>query len=128
IEQLYIPGGKTRRLLEALCFTYAIVMAGGVFFLQASYSRIVVALSAFSLFILATTLRVLFRVFLEWARVSGRSEVKILIVGTGAYAGRVADALTDDQVLPGKIAGYVHLPGHAVEVKGPLFDVEDIPL
>lgn len=27
VEQLYAPGGKSRRLLEALAFTYAIVMA-----------------------------------------------------------------------------------------------------
>jgi len=29
VEQLYAPGGKSRRLLEALAFTYAVVMAGG---------------------------------------------------------------------------------------------------
>ena len=29
VEQLYAPGGKTRRLLEALAFTYAVVMAVG---------------------------------------------------------------------------------------------------
>src|ERR1700678_604139 len=27
VEQLYAPGGKSRRLLEALAFTYAVVMA-----------------------------------------------------------------------------------------------------
>jgi Undecaprenyl-phosphate glucose phosphotransferase len=128
IEQMYVPGGKSRRLLEALAFTYAIVMAGGFFYRQASYSRIVVALSAVILFLLATTLRILFRVTLDWARVSGRTEVKLLIVGTGAYAGQVASALTDDQVLPGRVAGYVHLPNHPVEVAGPIFELEDIPL
>ena len=29
VEQLYAPGGKSRRLLEALAFTYAVVMASG---------------------------------------------------------------------------------------------------
>jgi hypothetical protein len=31
VEQLYAPGGKSRRLLEALAFTYAVVMAAGLF-------------------------------------------------------------------------------------------------
>src|SRR5580700_10465630 len=46
IEQLYAPGGKTRRLLEALAFTYAVVMATGFLYRQASYSRLVIGLSA----------------------------------------------------------------------------------
>lgn len=128
IEELYVPGGKSRRLLEALAFTYSIVLAGVFLYREVSYSRAVVAISAAAMFVLATILRVLFRVFLEWARVSGRSEVKILMVGTGAYAREVASALTNGQVLPGKISGYVHLPGHAVEVDGaPVFELENVP-
>ena len=62
VEQLYAPGGKSRRLLEALAFTYAVVMAGGLIYRQASYSRLVVGISAVTLFILATIARVIFRV------------------------------------------------------------------
>jgi Undecaprenyl-phosphate glucose phosphotransferase len=128
IEELYVPGGKSRRLLEALLFTYAIVVAGGFFYRQVSYSRVVVALSAVVLFFLATALRVLFRVFLGLARFSGRSEVKILMVGTGSYARQVASALTNGQVLPGRISGYVRLPGHSIEVEGaPVFELENVP-
>ena len=36
VEQLYLPGGKSRRLLEALAFTYTIVMAGGFLYRRAS--------------------------------------------------------------------------------------------
>src|SRR5579859_5156923 len=43
VEQLYAPGKKSRRLLEALAFTYAIVMASGFLYRQASYSRLVIA-------------------------------------------------------------------------------------
>ena len=50
VEQLYAPGGKSRRLLEALAFTYAIVMALGFLYRQASYSRLVIGLSAITLF------------------------------------------------------------------------------
>ncbi len=128
IEELYVPAGKSRRLLEALAFTYAIVMVGLFLYREVSFSRTVVALSAFVLFVLATALRIIFRVFLEWARVSGRSEVKILMVGTGHYARDVARALTNGQVLPARIAGYVRMPGHPVEVVGaPIFDLENVP-
>src|SRR6266404_226037 len=58
VEQLYAPGGKTRRLLEALGFTYAVVMAAGFLYRQASYSRLVIALSAITLFFLATAARI----------------------------------------------------------------------
>src|ERR1700678_3085760 len=79
VEQLYAPGGKSRRLLEALAFTYAVVMAAGFLYRQASYSRLVIAISAVTLFFLATIVRVAFRVFLELLRKDGRNEVKILI-------------------------------------------------
>src|ERR1022692_964029 len=74
VEQLYAPGGKSRRLLEALAFTYAIVMALGFLYRQASYSRLVIGISAAALFVLATTTRVVFRVFLELLRQHGRDE------------------------------------------------------
>src|SRR6202142_3179523 len=68
VEQLYAPGGKSRRLLEALAFTYAVVMAVGFLYREASYSRMVIAISAVALFILATIARVAFRGFLELLR------------------------------------------------------------
>src|SRR6266853_6898041 len=62
VEQLYAPGGKSRRLLEVLAFTYAVVMAAGFLYRQASYSRLVIGISAAALFVLATVARVAFRV------------------------------------------------------------------
>src|SRR5579864_9045903 len=59
VEQLYTPGGKSRRLLEALAFTYAVVMAIGFMYRQASYSRVVIGISAVALFFLATAARVI---------------------------------------------------------------------
>ena len=62
VEQVCAPGGKSRRLLEALAFTYSVVMATGFLYRQASYSRLVIGISAAALFVLATVARVLFRV------------------------------------------------------------------
>src|ERR1700756_1268586 len=82
VEQLYAPGQKTRRLLEALAFTYVVVMAVGFLYRGASYSRIVIVLSAGALFVLATATRIGFRVYLEILRKKHDKAVKILVVGT----------------------------------------------
>jgi Undecaprenyl-phosphate glucose phosphotransferase len=127
VEQLYAPGGKSRRLLEALAFTYAIVMALGFLYRQASYSRLVIGLSAITLFFLATAARILTRVLLELLRKNGRNEVKILIVGTDRVARRVATSLLHGEVLPCKVVGFVRLPDQEVAVEGPVYEMDQIP-
>jgi Undecaprenyl-phosphate glucose phosphotransferase len=127
VEQLYAPGGKTRRLLEALAFTYAIVMAIGFLYRQASYSRLVIAISAVTLFVLATAARIVSRVLLELMRKNGRNEVKILIVGTDRFARRVATSLLHGEVLPCKVVGFVRLPDQEIAVEGPVYEMHQIP-
>ncbi len=127
VEQLYAPGRKSRRLLEALAFTYAIVMALGFMYRQASYSRLVVGLSALALFVLATIARILFRVLLELMRKSGRNEVRILMVGTDRYARRVATSLSNGEVLPCRVVGFVHVPDQEIAVEGPVYEADQIP-
>jgi Undecaprenyl-phosphate glucose phosphotransferase len=127
VKQLYAPGGKTRRLLEALAFTYAVVMAAGFLYRQASYSRLVVGISAVVLFALASLARVLFRVFLEYLRKDGRNEVKILMVGTDRFARRVSTSLLHGEVLPCRVVGFVRLPDQEVEVNGPVYELGQIP-
>ncbi|MGB8063161.1 MAG: undecaprenyl-phosphate glucose phosphotransferase [Candidatus Sulfotelmatobacter sp.] len=127
VEQLYAPGKKSRRLLEALAFTYAIVMALGFLYRQESYSRLVVGISAFALFVLATIARIVSRVVLEMLRKSGKNEVRILIVGTDRFARRVATSLMHGEVLPCKVAGFVRLPDQEIAVEGPIYEVDKIP-
>jgi len=127
VEQLYAPGGKSRRLLEALAFTYAIVMALGFLYRQASYSRLVIAISAVTLFVLATAARIVSRVLLELLRKNGRNEVKILMVGTDRFARRVATSLLHGEVLPCKVVGFVRLPDQEIAVEGPVYEMDQIP-
>lgn len=127
VEQLYAPGGKSRRLVEALAFTYAVVMAAGFLYRQASYSRLVVGISAVALFFLATMLRVAFRVVLELLRKDGRNEVKILVVGTDRFARRVGTSLLHGEVLPCRVMGFVRLPGQEIAVEGPVYELDQIP-
>src|SRR6202789_402692 len=124
VEQLYAPGGKSRRLLEALAFTYAVVMAAGFLYRQASYSR---AVSAVAVFVLATLARVVFRVSMELLRKDGRNEVKILVVGTDRFARRVGTSLLQGEVLPCRIVGFVRMPGQEIAVDGPVYELDQIP-
>src|ERR1700728_4598900 len=50
VEQLYAPFGKSRKLLESILFTYGVIMAGAFLYRQASYSRLVIGISAIALF------------------------------------------------------------------------------
>jgi Undecaprenyl-phosphate glucose phosphotransferase len=127
VEQLYAPEKKSRRLLEALAFTYIVVMAMGFLYRSASYSRLVIAISAVSLFCLATAARILFRVFLEFLRRKGKGEVRILIVGSDAFAGRVAATLRHGEVLPCHIVGFVRVPNQEIAVDGPVYEADEIP-
>lgn len=127
VEHIYAPGKKSRRLLEAIAFTYAVVMALGFMYRQASYSRLVMAISAVALFVLATIARIAFRVLLELLRKTGRNEVRILMVGTDRFARRVTTSLMNGEVLPCKVAGFVHLPGQEIAVQGPVYEVGQIP-
>ena len=127
VEQLYAPSGKSRRLLEAEAFTYAIVMVAGFLYGPASYSPLVIAFSAAVLFVLATITRVLFRVFLELMRRHGRNEVKILIVGTDRFAYRVQTSLVHGEVLPCRVVGFVRLPGQNVAVLGQIYELNELP-
>jgi len=127
VENLYAPSRKSRRLLEAVAFTYGIVMALGFLYRQASYSRLVVGISAVTLFILATIARVMFRVLLESMRRSGRNEVKILMVGTDRFASRVTASLVHGEVLPCKVVGFVRLPDQDIAVEGAVFETDQIP-
>jgi Undecaprenyl-phosphate glucose phosphotransferase len=128
VEQLYAPGGKSRRLIEALAFTYAVVMAAGFLYRQASYSRIVIGISAVTLFVLATIARIVVRVILEFLRENGRNEVKILVVGTDRFARRVGASLLHGEVLPCKVVGFVRLPDQEVAVDGPVYELDQIPV
>jgi Undecaprenyl-phosphate glucose phosphotransferase len=127
VEQLYAPRAKSRRLLEALAFTYGIVMAVGFLYRQAAYSRLVIATSAVALFFMATAVRIAFRVILELLCKDGRNEARILVVGTDRFARRVGTSLSNDEVLPCRVVGFVHLPGQEIAIDGPVYELDQVP-
>ena len=127
VEELYAAGGKSRRLLEALAFTYGLVMVAGFLDRRASYSRLVIGISAIALFILATFTRVIFRASLELLRKDLRKEVRILVVGTDRFARRVGVSLMHGEVLPCRVTGFVRLPDQEIAVEGPVYELDQIP-
>jgi Undecaprenyl-phosphate glucose phosphotransferase len=127
VENLFAAKGKARRLFAACVFSYAVVMAVVLFNKGADYSRLFIALSAGTLFLLATATRVAFLVALDAKRRSGGGGVRILIVGTDEFARKSVHSLLQGQVMPCRIVGYVHLPGQEVEVGGsPIIEMEDV--
>ncbi len=127
VEGLYAVGGKSRRLLEALACTYGIVMVAGFLDRRASYSRLVIGISAIALFILATITRVIFRASFELLRKDCRNEVRILVVGADGFARRVGASLMHGEVLPCRVMGFVRLPDQEVAVEGPVYELDQIP-
>ncbi len=127
VEDLFAAKGKARRLLAACVFTYTAVMAVALLNRGADYSRLFIALSAVTLFALATATRVAFLVALNSRRRSGRGGVRILIVGTDEFARKSVCSLLQGQVMPCRIVGYVHLPGQEVAVgNSPIIAMEDV--
>ena len=122
-----LPAGRAAAYLEALAFTYAIVMAVGFLYRGATYSRVVIGLSALALFVYATITRVLFRVFLEFLRKRDRKAVKILMVGTDRFARRVTTSLEHGEVFPCRVVGFVRLEDQEVAVEGPVYELNEIP-
>jgi Undecaprenyl-phosphate glucose phosphotransferase len=127
VENLFAAKGKARRLLAACIFSYTPVMAVALFDRGAHYSRLFLALSAVTLFVMANATRVAFLVALDSRRRNRQGGVRILIVGTDEYARKSVCSLLQGQVMPCRIVGYVRLPGQEVVVEdGPVFEMEHI--
>jgi len=127
VQQLYAAAGKSRRLIEALTFTYTIVIVADFFGRQPAYSQSVIGISAVALFILATIVRIVFRVIMEILRKDYRHEVKILVVGTDRFARRVSTSLLHGEMLPCRVVGFVRLPDQEIAVEGPVYELDQIP-
>ena len=103
-----------RRAFPACATTYLIVIAIGFFVQHEGVSRGFLVLSAVLLF--AYTLAVQ-RVFRTLMRKGPPRALKVLIVGTDAYARRAVRRLRNPH-FPCSVVGYIHLPGQPVQVKG----------
>ena len=128
LEQIFAPGGKTKRALIACLVTYCAVLAAAFFYRHTTFSRLFIFASAITLFCLTIMTRVIFRVFLSWRNNGNGQCARILVVGTDEFAHRTARALRGGQVVPCRIVGFVRLPDQRVLVNGcPIYDLADVP-
>jgi Undecaprenyl-phosphate glucose phosphotransferase len=109
-EKLFAVAGKTRRLLIACSVTYAPIIAGMFFYRGYSFSRLFILLSAIALIVLTWLTHVGFRLLLESERPNLLPTCNVLLVGADAFAARIARELEENQFMPCKVVGVVHLP------------------
>ncbi len=128
IEQLFAAGGKTRKMVLACGVTYATVTIATFFYRGKSFSRLFMGISAVVLLALLLITRVGFRVLLDRERRRHKNCVRVLMVGADDFANRAARHLTDGQVMPCDLAGFVRLPDQAIAFSSsPIFELDDLP-
>lgn len=126
-DHLFADGGSTRSIFWACCVAYVAVIGATFFYRSTSFSRLFVAISAASLFILAAASQKVFRVALERARRRGRSGAQILMVGSDRFAEKAAHSLLESMLTPCTIAAFVQLAEQEVVVQGsPVIALEDV--
>ena len=131
LDRLRMAANQGRWVRNAAGATVAVLMViffGAFFIRTASFSRLfVVLLAFFNLFLVFITPRVLM-MLARW-RSKARDTVRILIVGDGAYAERVAERIRENSWIPCRVAGYVAVgdsPGGVLRRLGTVEDLESI--
>jgi len=131
LDQLWMaanPARWTRRALVVTAATLAVLFVGAFFTRSYSFSRLfVVLLAILNLICVLVTPRVL--LMLTRRRSGPQEDVRILIVGDGFYAERVAERIRENSWVPCKVVGYVAVgesPGGVVRRLGGLEELEAV--
>jgi len=131
LDQLWMaanPARWTRRAVVVTAATLAVVFFGAFFMRSYSFSRLFVVFLAFlNLISVLITPRLL--LMLIRRRASPGEDVRILIVGDGVYAERVADRIRENSWVPCKVLGYIAVgesPGGVVRRLGGVEDLESV--
>lgn len=131
LDQLWMAANQARWLWGSVWVTAAVLMAifFGAFFIRTySFSRLFIVLLGFLNILLVMILP---KLLLIWVRHhSGpKADVRILIVGDGGCAERVAERVRENSWVPCKVIGYVALgesPGGVVRRLGGVEDLEAV--
>ncbi len=131
LDQLWLasnPSRWTRRAFSVTIATLMVVFFVAFFVRSYSFSRLFVAMvGVLTLFLAIVTPRLL---LLLARRHSGRkAEIRILLVGDGRYAERVAERIRENSWVPCRVVGYLSVgdnPGGVVHRLGTVADLESI--
>jgi Undecaprenyl-phosphate glucose phosphotransferase len=131
LDQLWMasnPARWTHRLVWVTTGTLMVVFFGAFFIRTYSFSRLFVVMLGFlTLFLAAIMPRVL--LMLARRHVDPKEDVRILIVGDGAYAERVAERIREHSWVRCRVVGYLAVcesPGGVVRRLGELQDLESV--
>lgn len=131
LDRLWMAANQARWTRNAVLVTVAVLMViffGAFFIRTTSFSRLfVVLLAALNLFFVLITPRILMAVAQWWSK--AHESVRILIVGDGSYAERIAERIRENSWVPCKVTGYVAVgesPGGVVRRLGGVEDLESV--
>lgn len=131
LDQLWLasnPSRWTRRAVSVTAITLMVVFFVAFFVRSYTFSRLfVVMVGVLSVFLALITPRLL---LLLARRHSGRkAEIRMLLVGDGRYAERVAERIRENSWVPCRVIGYLAVgesPGGVVRRLGSVADLESI--
>jgi Undecaprenyl-phosphate glucose phosphotransferase len=90
------------------------------------YSRVFVVLSAVILLILTVSVRTLFRILLQ-EFTGRRPKFKVIIVGVGSFAARVAKQVQHNEFVRCRVMGYIQCPDEEISAtNAPVFQIGDL--
>jgi exopolysaccharide biosynthesis polyprenyl glycosylphosphotransferase len=126
IEELLRENTGAIKTFSAVSATYLLMVGLLFFYREQNLSRSFFVFSAVVLFMSTLVSRQIGRSLLR-RRYGAATRVKVLMVGTDAFAVEVAAHLSKMPVVPSEIVGHVRLPLQEVSVKDvPVFELEDV--
>ena len=127
-EKLFVPTGKTRRLLTACGITYAPIITAMFFYRGFSFSRLFVVLNAISLVLLTWISQVCFRLLLQSRQENWLRKCRILLVGADSFAAQVAEKIQKNLFMPCEVVGVIRLRDQQSAIYGPAhYELDDVP-
>jgi len=127
LEALFLESNSVQNCLKALAWTYMLGFTGLFFYRGASYSRLLLGTSALILFAGVLLLCVIFQKIV--IRAGNRGErLRIIIVGTDAFAQRTSEELKRSVVAPCETVAFVRIPGQPVNAAAdvPVFELAQL--
>ncbi|HEV3278620.1 MAG TPA: exopolysaccharide biosynthesis polyprenyl glycosylphosphotransferase [Terriglobia bacterium] len=131
LDQLWVASNRAlwnRRNLVVAAATLMVVFFGAFFVRSYTFSRLFVVILGF-LTLLLTSITPRLLLWLSRRHAIAREQLKILIVGDGAYAERVAERIRENSWVPCKVIGYLAVgdnPGGVVRRLGGVEDLESV--
>jgi Undecaprenyl-phosphate glucose phosphotransferase len=127
VEALFLEFDGVQNCLKALAWTYMSGFSALFFYRAASFSRLLLGISALILLGEVLLLRYVFQIIVRRAA-KQREPVRVIIIGADAFAQKTADNLRQSALAPCRTVAFVRIPGQRVDVRDnvPVFELEQL--